>query len=155
MQLNTKSLAEVEIGIPVLAAGVYHSRIKTAEVIENRAQTGNNLKLGFTILDSPVTKSDGVEIKNNGQAYATRYISLVPSDKYDPDKNMKELAVAIGLAPEQDLQLEDLAGKIVNLKLSIQPARTDESSGRTFPESNSVDRVTVVKGDDPFEAPAF
>lgn len=155
MKLNVKTLADVEIGLPVLTPGVYHARLK-AEVVANKAGTGNNLKVSAKILDNPVTlQKEGKEIQNKGQVLAFRHISLVPTDDYDPDKTLKELAVAIKLDPTADLNVEDLDGKTVNVKLSFEDESKDATSGKTYPPKNNIDRFTPIKDDDTFTVPPF
>lgn len=154
MKLNTKPLADIELGLPVVAAGVYYLRIAKAEVKPNKQGDGNNLYIMCKILDNPVVQhKDGAEIQNRGQCIASRYISLKPTDDYDPDKALKELSVAIKNTPESDLNLEDLLNKVVKGKLSVQPARKDENTGKEYQESNSLDRFTPVADDDPFTPP--
>ena len=150
MKLNVKSLAEVEIGFLVIAPGIYHARIEKVEVKPNKAGTGNNLSVMFKVLDPTVTlNKDGSTQANKGNVIVSRYYSLVPTDNYDPDKNLKELAVAIKLAPEKDLNVEDLLLKIVNIKVTHKPAEG------TYQDGNDVARVTPIKDDDMFTPPPF
>lgn len=150
MKLNTKSLAEVEIGIPVLAAGVYHARMEKIEVKPNKRGDGNNLYIMFRVMDPEVPMhKDGSVVKNTGQCCISRYFSLTPSDSYDPDKAMKELAVAINLPPVSDLNVEDLANKLVNIKVAYKAAEG------AYQEGNDVQRVTPIKTDDAFTPPPF
>lgn len=156
MKLNTKPLAQIELGFPVVVEGVYHGRIEKAEIKENNAKTGNNLVVTYKVLDNPVVRhKDGVEIENKGQVQPIRRYSLVPTPDYDPDRYMKELAVAIGHPPESDLEVENLADKLVMVKLSVKPKRKDEKTGKEYEESNDVDRVTPVPADDTFSPPLF
>lgn len=150
MKLNTKSLAGVEIGIPVIAEGVYHARVEKPEVKPNKKGDGHNLVVMFRILDNPVMSfKDGKEIENKGQVVCTRYFSLVPTPDFDPDKSMKELAVAIKLPEEADLNVEDLDKKIVMVKVEHKDAE-----GK-YPEGNEIRRVTPVPADDTFSEPPF
>ena len=156
MKLNRQALKDVEIGIPVIADGVYHARIDKVEVKPNKKGDGNNLVIMFRILDNPVTlHKDGKEVENKGQVVNTRYFSLVPSDNYDPDKNMKELAVAIKLPEGKDLELEDLKDKVVMVKVEHKPEEKDEASGKTYPEGNDIRRITPLREDDNFTIPPF
>jgi hypothetical protein len=80
MKLNTKPLAGIEIGFPVIAEGLYHGKIKKHEVKPNKKGDGNNLVLQVQILDPVVNlHKDGAEITNKGQLVLTRYISLTPT----------------------------------------------------------------------------
>jgi hypothetical protein len=155
MKLNTKALADVEIGIPLITEGVYHARIvkEKLQVKPNKRGDGNNLVVQYKILDNPVhLHKDGKEIENKGQVVSTRHYSLVPTPDYDPDQNMKELAVAIKNPPDKDLEVEDLGDKLVMVKIIVKPARTGDD-GKTYPEGNEVQRVTPVKDDDTFTTP--
>lgn len=156
MKLNTKPLAGIEIGFPVIADGVYHARIEKVEVKPNKTGDGNNLVVNFKVLDPTVClHKDGAEITNKGQINMIRYFSLKPTPDYDPDKAMKELAVAIKADPEVDLNDSDLKDKIVNISVTYKPEEKDEKSGKSYPEGNNVSRVTPLKDDDTFTAPPF
>jgi hypothetical protein len=155
MKLNTKALADVEIGIPLIAEGVYHARIvkEKLQVKPNKRGDGNNLVVQYKILDNPVyLHKDGKEIENKGQVVSTRHYSLVQTADYDPDQNMKELAVAIKNPPDKDLEVEDLGDKLVMVKIIVKPARKGDD-GKDYPEGNEVQRVTPVKDDDTFTTP--
>ncbi len=157
MKLNTKSLAQVEIGIPVISDGLYHARIEDAEVKPNKAGTGNNLAAKFKILDPVLTlHKDGSEIANKGQFVMMRHFSLVPTPDYDPDKAMKELAVAIRHPEDADLELSDLKGKVVMVKVAYKPEQAEERAGvptgKTYPEGNDIKRITPLAEDDNFQS---
>lgn len=158
MKLNTKALADVEIGIPIIQEGVYHARIvgDKIQVKPNKAGDGNNLVVQYRILDPIVLlHKDGKEIENKGQIVSTRHYSLVPTPDYDPDQAMKELAVAIKHPPEKDLELDDLKDKLVMVKIVYRDTRKDEKTGREYPPSNEVSRVTPMPEDDTFMPPPF
>lgn len=155
MKLNTAPLSGIELGTPVIQEGVYHASIR-AELKPNKSGDGHNLNLSAKVLDSPVYLfDDGKEIENKGQVMVFRTMSLKATEKYDPNKNLKELAVAIGLGAEDDLNIEDLQDKTVMIKVSHRGAETDPSSGRTYKARNEIDRFSPVSEDDPFEAPPF
>ena len=157
MKLNTKSLVGIEIGIPVISEGLYHARMEDPTVKPNKAGTGQNLAIKFKVLDPVVTlHKDGSEIVNKGQIVMTRHFSMVPTPDYDPDKALKELAVAIRHPEEADLELEDLKGKVVMIKVAYKPEQDEErggvSTGKKFPEGNDVKRVSPLPEDDNFES---
>ena len=157
MKLNQKALADVEIGFPVIAPGVYHARFNKPEVKPNKLKDGNNLVLNCTILDNPLSlHKDGKQIENKGRVKLSRYVSLKPTDDYDPDERLKEIAVAIKLPAEADLNLEDLENKVVMVKVGYRPEREDKDQpGKKYPESNEIERITPVPEDDHFQAPPF
>ncbi len=156
MILNTKPLANIELGIPIIVEGVYHGRIDKVEVKPNKRGDGNNLVVQYRILDNPVVgHKKGEAIENKGQIVNTRHYSLVATPDYDPDKNMKELAVAIKNPPEADLTVEALLNKLVMLKIEVRDKRKDEATGKEYDESNEVRRVTPVPEDDTFSPPPF
>lgn len=156
MKLNTAPLSGIEIGIPTIAEGNYHARIAKVEVKANKTGDGNNLVIQYKILDNPVLSyKDGKEIENKGQIVSTRYYSLKPTPDYDPNKNLKELAVAIKHPEDQDLEETHLKDKMVMVKVVHKPEEKDEKSGKTYPAGNDVARVTPVPEDDPFTPPPF
>lgn len=120
MKLNTRALSEVESGFPIIADGTYNAKIHKVEVKPNKAGTGNNLKLLLQITDQTVVNYEGKEMQNRNNIFVTRYISLVPTDDYDPDRNLKELATAIGLPADEDLTTEALAGKELRVKVAYK-----------------------------------
>ena len=156
MKLNTKILKDVEIGLPIIAEGVYHAKITKVEIKPNKAGDGNNLAIQFKVLDNPVLlHKDGAEIENKGQVVMIRNFSLVPTPNYDPDRSMKELAVAIRLPDDEDLNDSDLLDKVVMIKVAHKPEEKDEKTGKTYPEGNDVKRVSPVPEDDTFTPPPF
>lgn len=142
MILNTKKLKDIEIGIPVIADAIYFAIVSKAEIKENKLRTGNNLVLQFKVLNPIVQSHDGRDITNQGQVVLSRYISLVETADYDPNKNLKELAVAIGVPEGEDLNLEDLQGKKLKVKVAYRPAEGG------FNESNDVKRFLPIKAED-------
>jgi len=156
VKLNVKSLKDVEIGIPIIAEGVYHARIDKVGLKENNKGDGNNLVIMYRILDNSVYGyKDGKEIVNRGQVCVTRNYSMVPTPDYDPDKAMKELAVAVKHPPEDDLEDSHLLNKIVMIKVEHKEEQKDTKTGKTYPEGNDVRRVTPLPDDDTFTPPPF
>lgn len=152
MILNTKKLAEVEIGQPVIAVGAYFGRLSKVETKPNTAGTGSNLVVQVRVLDKVLNRFDGQgEFENKGFTL-TRNISLVPTTNYDPDKAIKELAVAIGHPKNLDLEVSDLPNKIVKVRITRREAREEEKNGvktgRIFPESNDIAGFSPVKDDE-------
>lgn len=156
MKLNTKALKEVEIGIPIIQEGVYHARLDKVELKPNKAGDGQNLYIMVKVLDNPVqSKVDGKEIQNQGQVVCSRYISMQSTDTYDPNKALKELAVAINHPENEDLEETHLKDKIVMVKIGWQDKRKDEKTGKEYAASNTIDRFTPVPAEDTFTPPPF
>ena len=149
MKLNTKSLQEVEIGMPLLAEGSYHVIIDSAEIKPNKAKDGNNLVVVAKINDPVVLTKEGKELTNKGRFKFTRRISLKPTADYDPDTMIKELAVAVNHDVTQDFNTEDLPGKKCMIAMVVRPAENG------YPESNDVRRFTKRPDDDSFDDPAL
>jgi len=167
MKLNTKTLTEVELGIPIIAEGVYHARMSKQSgkdwVQANKRGDGNNLVIMFRILDPIVmSRKDGKEVQNRGQICLTRWFSLVPNEKFDPDQGMKELAVAIKHDQTQDFGTEALdafGDGVVMVKVGFQEEqKADPNSNppkKAYPAGNTVERVTPLPEDDAFTPPPF
>lgn len=119
MKLNTKGLAGVEYGFVVLATGSYLAHIETLEVNPNKEGTGHNCDVKLKILDRIVINAEGKEVENRGNIYAIKHIGMQASEKYDPDRVIKELAVACGVPKDFDGDVTDtmLQGGIVIVKL--------------------------------------
>ncbi len=155
MKLNTKSLKDVEVGFPLLADGTYFCKVLKKGIEPNAAKTGNNLVLQVQILDDSLVTHEGNKIENRGQVKLTRYIGLVPTDKYDPDTAIKELALAAGRPKddEADFSIEDIAD-FMKVKLSHRKAGLDRT-GVNREASTDVGRFSLITPDDNFTPPAI
>lgn len=148
MKLNTKSLKEIERGFPVLAEQVLFAELN-AEIKPKKNGDGQNLEVNCRILNEEVLKKDGSTLNNDkGKLTFKYFVSLVPTAQYDPDKSLAMIADAIKLPEDADLDIEDIQGKYVKIKLGIQPAR----DGRD--EQNNVRALLPIKDTDDFTPPA-
>ena len=149
MKLNTKSLKDVERGFPVLAEQVLFAELN-AEIKPKKNGDGQNLEVNCRVLDEEVTKKDGSFLPNTkGKLIFKYFVSLVETPNYDPNKSLAMIADAIGLDEDADLDIEDIQGKYVKIKLGIQPAK----DGRD--EQNSVKAMMKIKDSDNFVPPAI
>ena len=139
MELNTKPLSQIDRNaFPLLAEGVYFAEIISAEIKPKKSESGENLSLKFKILDEEVVTSKNETIKNNGYTL-NQYVSLTakPGSSYDPDQQLARLADAIsgfgqaGLSDPDKLQLEDLQGACLKLKIGISQATEKYSAQNT------------------------
>ena len=156
MDLTTKPLSEIDREVfPMLAEGVYFAECTNAEIKPKKNGDGNNLLLTFQILDETVVTAKNVEIKNNG--YQLRqYISLDsrPGSNYDPDQQLALLADAIsgfgqpGLTDPEVLQLEDLKGACLKLRVGISQAT------EKFDAQNTIKGWLPITEEDNFVKPA-
>jgi hypothetical protein len=94
-------------------------------------------------------KEDGTEIENKGRFKLTRRISLKPTDNYDPNTMLKELAIAIGHPVEEDLTVENIVGAKCMIQVTIRAAEGN------YAKSNDIRRFTKRADDDTFEDPAI
>jgi len=127
MKLNTKPTADVEFGFTVLAAGIYTARVSLTQK-EKKDHSGENLVIAHQILDREVVSNDGKKIVNRGQFKVSRF---VPTDSEFYDSAVKELAVACGHNGVDDIMTEDIEGKIVSVKLAVQPPKDQYSESNT------------------------
>jgi hypothetical protein len=148
MKLNTQSLAEVTLGTPIIAAGTYYARIKSAEVKPNKSGDGNNLDLVLALHGDTVDLHVGGSVPNHGFVLF-RTISLKATEKYNPNKNLKELGIAIGNEPDADLELEMLAGKDLKAVVKYQAAEGN------YGEKNDVSGFRPIKDDEGFTPSTF
>lgn len=148
MKLNTKSLASIERGFPVFAEQVLFAQL-SAEVKQKKNGDGQNLEIDCRILNEEITKKDGTVHENaNGKLSFKYFVSLQATDKYDPDTILAMIADAIGLDADADLNLEDINGAYVKVKLGIRPAN-DRSN-----ESNVIKQMYRIQETDGFTPPA-
>lgn len=129
MKLNTVNLADVDVTRPVISDGIFHCRL-SAEVKENSKKTGTNLVLMHEILDEVTKRDTGEPLQR--KITIPRTISMVPTEKYDPNENYKRLAEALELEEGRDLRVEDLQGAVVKCKVTHKPAQGD------YPEGNDI-----------------
>lgn len=155
MKLNTKNLKDIEIGIPVLSKGTYFAKVRSKKIEPNKTKTGNNLVVQFQVLNDELISNDGNKVENRGQCVYTRWISLVPTDKYDPDQAIKELSVASGRAKddERDFGLEDIA-EFMKIGMTVRPAGPDKDNIQR-PAANNIDRFYPITPEDNFTPPPF
>ena len=161
MKLNTKSLADVQLGTPLLAEGMYFVRIRPdgVKVEPNRNKDGQVLKLTLNILNETVNSyEDNKELDNhNGNMTLWGNISLTEtlnedgSVRYDPNIRLKEIGLAIGMAEEdlEDLEVADLQGSCCKVQLKHRPAKDGYNA------ANEIGRYLPIAADDDFEEPAF
>lgn len=123
MALNTKTLKDVETSQPVIEDGIYHARLSCV-LKENNAKTGNNLVLTHEIIDPANRKDTGEPVGRSIKI--TQYISLVPTEKYDPDENLRRIAEAVGHNLNEPLELEHIEGMVCRVVIGSE---SDEKYG--------------------------
>ena len=126
MQLNTKNLQDVDISRPVIEDGLYHVRL-AAEIKDNKSKTGKNLVLTHEVLDVCNHRDTGEEV--NKAVRIIRYLSLVPTENYDPDESLKKLATALEIEDGANLELEDVQSAVVKAQIVYKPAEGDFQEG--------------------------
>jgi hypothetical protein len=146
MKLNTKSLADVTLGTPLLTEGTYFGKVLKADVKQNSKKTGNNLAVEVQVLDQEVVERDsGKVLQNTGGFRLFRYISLVPTETYDPNRNLKELAVACGLPEDlEDLDSNDLLEKVCKVVIKKKPADGQYAEGNDISGFKPVGEDEIV-----------
>lgn len=155
MILNTKPLADIELGFPIVNNGVYFLKIRKdkIEIKPNKKGDGKNLVIPVQVLNDRLEvwkdKNETFETQdNNGKAMFNVYISLTPKDNYDPNEKIKELAIASNHPEDQDFEVKDIAD-YVKAKVKFNPAKGDFGAG------NQVDRFYPIEESDNFVPPSF
>lgn len=155
MKLNTEALSNVKLGNPLLAAGTYYARVIKTELSPNKAGTGNNLNLQFKLHGDSLPLYEGGEYKNPGMVmFGT--IGLVPSEKYNPNKNLKELAVAAtgnkdfdgDITANDDGSVSPFHGADIKIRVKYVPANGQ------YGEKNEVQGYLPILAADQFN-PSF
>lgn len=123
MGLNTKNLKEVETSQPVIEDGLYHARLK-CEQQENKAKTGMNLVVDHEIIDPANRKDTGEPVGR--KIIIRQYVSLVETEKYDPNENLRRIAEAIGHNLEEELEESHINGAVCRVKVGSE---SDEKYG--------------------------
>lgn len=146
MKLNTAALSTVTLGTPILEAGRYFARITKLEEKPTKDNKGTYINLTLKLHGDELPKHEGGMVKNHGfQIF--RGISQVPTEKYDPNKNWKELAMAVGYEGDE-LEESHLIDKDIAIVLSYRPAEG------TYAASNDVARFQKITAADNFN-PSF
>jgi len=154
MKLNTNNLKDVEAGFLVVAAGTYFAKVTSKKLEPNKPKTGNNLVIQVKLLDDTLIRFDGEKRENKGNALCTRWISMVKTEKYDPDRAIKELALASGRdeKSEDDFNIEDIS-EYLKVVLEFEPAgRVD---GKNLPDRNSISKFLPITAEDNFTPPSI
>lgn len=142
IDLMDVNVSDIDTSFPRLAANVYTLKIDTAEIVDNKAGTGKNLKVSLSTTESATstqgeTLSPGVKLINN--------LSLTSTEKYSPTsiaKAVASLMQSAGLNGTPKSLIADpskLVGLLVTAKVGIQK-ETDEYS-----ESNTIKAFIVKK----------
>lgn len=152
MKLNTAALSTVALR-PVLADQTVFAVLKKAELKPTQSG-GQGLNVECRVLNPRIVLNDGKEIDNFGVSLF-RFISLTPTEKYNPDKTIKELAIAVGIETD-DIEVEQLnqPGLFLKLRVKYKAAGTDKKSGKSFPEGNEIAGFLPIKPEDNFTPPA-
>lgn len=146
MQLNTTALSTIpKSDFPVFAEGIYYTKIKDAKV-EPTKSGGNMLKLQLVPAGEELPLHNGGMIKNTGSVIFAQF-SLTATDKYDPNKRVAELSRAIK-NPGDNLELAQLIGQWVKVKLAYKPAKDG------YEEGNEVKKYMAIEEADGFNPPA-
>jgi hypothetical protein len=162
MKLNTEPLSGIELKQTVVASGPYYARISAVEIkpqVVNPTRT--NLIVEVTLNDPEVTNTKG-EIVDNKGIRLTRNISMHQTDKYDPNRAYKELAVAIDHPAATDDSIDfndsDMLNQSVEIIVGVNEAEsgTNEATGKKFdyPQRNTIRRFNKIK-DLEYESPPF
>jgi hypothetical protein len=155
MILNTKPLADIELGFPIVNNGVYFLKIRKdkIEIKPNKKGDGKNLVIPVQVLNDELEvwkeKTETFERQgNNGKSMFSVYISLTEKENYDPNEKIKELALASGHPEDKDFSIADIS-EYVKAKVKFQPAKGDFGAG------NQVDRFYKIEDSDNFVPPAL
>jgi hypothetical protein len=139
MDLN---VSDIDTSFPRIIANVYELEIETAECVDNKAGTGQNLKVGMKTT-APATSTTGETLPAGVKL--TSNISLTPTEKYSKQSIAKAVASLAQSASMTGTPREilsnpmNLVGKLVTAKVGIQK-ETDE-----YPESNTVKAFVAKK----------
>lgn len=136
------NVSDIDTSFPRLAANVYTLKVTSAELVDNKAGTGKNLKVQLETTENATsmqgeTLSPGVKLTNN--------LSITPTEKYSQNsiaKAVASLMQSAGLEGTPKTLINDpsqLVGKLVTAKVGIQK-ETDE-----YLESNTIKAFVVKK----------
>ena len=150
MKLNRAPLNEVKLGKPMIQEMDYFASI-TGDLKDNKAGTGKNLVVTANIVNEELSERESGEKFANKRGYKiTTNVSLVPTDNYDPDQRLKELAVAIKLPETEDFDDKHLKDPIyVKVKVIYTPPK------QKYKEKMEVARFYPIQDSDKFTAPPF
>ena len=118
--LTSVNWSEIEnVGFEPLPAGTYGAKIVKAEVKDNKAGTGKNVVVQFSLLGEKGVKGRKI----------TEYISV---QNQNPDATrigmakLKDLIIKSGVSdPSTVNDISDITGNMVGLKLKVEAGRGD------------------------------
>jgi hypothetical protein len=162
MKLNTEPLSGIELRQTVVTAGPYYARISAVEIKPQVADPSRtNLIVEVTLDDPEVTNTKGEIVENKG-IRLSRNISMHKTEKYDPGRRYKELAIAVGHPAATDDSVDfddkDMLNQSVEVIIEVEEAEagTSAKTGKKFdyPQRNQIKRFQKIK-DLKYEAPPF
>lgn len=152
MKLNTKPLQDIEIGMMVLEdKQTLFARIGKAVVKPAKDKPGNTLHVPLLVVDNEVMKRGHGEnaaemVPNPGNLNFTFYVGMTPSDNYDPNKKLKEIAIAIKKEDTENLDLDDIVeGTYIKIVTKFEPKKGQ------YPDRNSVVGLRPITDEDNFD----
>lgn len=134
-----EDLSSVDTSMPLLTKAIYDMSIDDISLVENKAKTGQNLKIKIkTTTDAVSTRGEPIR---SGWPLTT-YISLVPTEEYTKDSINRALARFMKAVEGKATSINPISrfkGKIVRVSVDISPAHDG------FPEGNTVKSFMEVK----------
>lgn len=123
MIINTRNLSEIpKSSNALIADGIFTAKVKHAEVKPTQSG-GKLLKLQFLLHAGEVIhdRATGQEIPNKGKVIFDQ-ISLTPTENWDPDVKVAELARGVKWEEEQ-ISVEGLIGRWVRIKVAYRAGK--------------------------------
>jgi hypothetical protein len=138
------NVEDVDLSRPVLAAGTYPFTVVGVAAEQSKSNPQNrNLKVTFAL--AAVAEATNGKLVNPGFRL-TMYMPLQDVGKMQPGQ-WKERPAQLhnGLGLTGAISTGEWTGKTVNCTVKVTPSRTDDASGRTYPEGNEITRFSQVK----------
>ena len=133
-------VSSIDTSFPRLQKGLYELSCTAAELLDNKAGTGKNLKLQFKTTQSGYSTS-GEQVAPGYNI--TTFVALTPTPKYTEQmiaKNLASLMKSADMSGSPRAVIDNpatLVGKVVNATVAVQPANDG------YAESNKISNYIV------------
>jgi len=121
-------LSSVESSFPILPGGMYEVTIAEMKTEANKAGTGSNLKMKYTLVN-PATARDGKTVNAGFPLFDL--ISITKTEKYDPTQRLAQFKeAATGNKSGSFAPIEQYIGMTMAIQLSVEESAEFGTSNR-------------------------
>lgn len=136
--LLDEDLSSIDTSFPIVKEGIYDLELMTVEEVSTKDQQGSMVKIKFALTEDAQGVSG--DVVNKGYPIFHQIV-VTPKGGLTMEMVKKSLASVLqpmGMKSLRDLLTAGKQGKIVRVKLVVQPERKDKETGKTYPARNEI-----------------